>query len=161
MPLYNINWYRYAVQMLTVDLRKIKLAQYVISLIEPIRITYNDFLQFRRQQLYEAEINGQTIKLKRVLNDTFDPVERRIYITNGDYLSPPIFYDNYKNRPVIFYNNGNSSNPAFYYNNRLGDRANVNFYVHVPDSVFFDKTRVRALVNKYKIFGRTFEIVLI
>lgn len=159
--MYNINWSRLVALLLPFDLRKAKIVSYLIALIEPIKQAYNDFLAFRTQQLYEAEINGQTIKLERVLNDTFDPIDRRIFITDGEYFTPPIFYEEYKNLPVVFLAEGNNSNPIFYSMDSLEDRVNFNFFVHVPTDVFFDKTRVRALVNNYKIFGRTFDIIII
>ncbi|MFN8238647.1 MAG: hypothetical protein U0T77_10805 [Chitinophagales bacterium] len=165
MPLsdniYNVNWNRFAIWQTPIDLRKIKLIRYLLVLLEPVKSAHNEFKQFRLQQLYEAEINGQTIKLERVLNDTFDPVERRIYITDGEYYNPPVYYEEYKNDPVIYYEEGNGDNPIFWSDTAIDNRVSFNFYVNVPSSVFFQKTRVKALVSKYKIAGRTFEVILI
>lgn len=165
MPLYNniyrINWNRFAVLNLPNDVRKLIVVRYLLAFFAPIKEVWNDFLAFRAEQLYEAEINGQTIKLERVLNDTFDPVDRRIYITDGDYYEPPVFYEEWKNNPVIFYAEGDTRNPVFWSTDALNNRVSVNFYVNVPAVIFFDSARMRALVSKYKVFGRTFEIRII
>lgn len=158
MQLYNINWARLVVWLLPDDWRKMKNVRYLLALIEPVRQSYADFLQFRKQQLYEAEINGQVVKLERVLNDTFDPVDRRIFITDGEYFTPPVFYEEYKNMPVVFNAEGDVDNPVFWSVENIDNRVAFNFYVHIPAAVWFDRLRVRATVNKYKILGRTFEI---
>ncbi len=161
MPLFNINWSRFTVWHLPTDLRKIKTVQYVLALYEPIKDSYNRFVQFMNDQLYDAKINGQVIKLERVLNDTFDPIDRRIYISDGEYYDAPTFYEEWKNEPVIFYAEGDTRNPVFWSTDALNNRVSVNFYVNVPQAIFFDSARMRALVNKYKVFGRTFEIKII
>ena len=161
MPLFNVNWNRFAIWNLPNEIRNIELVQFVLALFQPIKDAYNRFIQFREEQLYEIQINGQVIKLERVLNDTIDPIDRRIYITDGDYYEPPVFYEEWENKPVIFYDEGDPENPIFYSIDDLDNRITFNFFVHVPQSIFFESTRMRALVNKYKIFGRTFEIVII
>lgn len=122
MQVYNVNWNQLIIWLLPISLRKSKVVSYLVALIKPIQNLFVDFLYFRNQQLYDAEINGQTIKLERVLNDTFDPVERRIYITDGDYFTPPVFYEEYKNLPVIFYEEGNTDNPIYYKVDSIDDR---------------------------------------
>jgi len=161
MQVYSVNLNKLIIWLLPISLRKSKVVSYLVALIKPIQNLYVNFLYFRNQQLYDAEINGQTIKLERVLNDTFDVVERRIYITDGDYFTPPVFYEEYKNLPVIFYEEGNTDNPIYYKVDSIDDRVDFNFYVHVPQDVFFEKPRITALTNKYKIFGRTFDVILI
>jgi hypothetical protein len=142
-------------------MRRVKTISYVLSLIAAIQEVWLDFLQFRHDILYDIQINGQTIHLERVLNDKFDIAERRIYITDGEYFEPPVFYEEYKNLPVIFFDESNTNNPAFYTQSNLDNRVSFNFFVHIPADVWHDRVVVRALVQKYKIFGRTFDIVII
>ena len=165
MPQYNkiytYNWLRFAAWFLPYNLRQVTLFRYIVALLTPITEAYTDFLAFRKRQLYEAEINGQTIKLERVLNDTFDPIERRIYITDGDYYTPPVFMEEWKNQSVLFPAESANNKPIFYSINSITNTVSFNFYVHIPSTVWYDKVRVRALIIKYKIFGRLFDIVLI
>lgn len=158
---FNVNWIRLIAWLLPTELGKTKILRYIIVLIEPIRSNYIAFQEFRKQQLYDLQINGQVIKLERVLNDMFDNVQRRIYITDGATYQPPIFFEEYKNKSVIFFEELNVENPIFYDLSILDNIITFNFFVHVPSDVWLDKTRVRALVNKYKVFGRTFDILLI
>lgn len=159
--MFNINWSLFITWLLPNDLRKVRIVRYLIALVNTVKELHYDFLQFYDDTLYEIKINGQTIKLERVLNDKFDPIQRRIYISDGDYYHPPIFYEEYKNLPVIFFNENNEDNPIFYSINSIDNLVSFNFFVNIPADVWHDRTRVRALVNKYKIFGRTFDILLI
>lgn len=161
MPLFDINWSRFAVWQLPAHWRKIRRVQFLLALYEPIRESYGQFMDFMTRILYEAKINGQVIKLERVLNDKFDPFDRRIYISDGDYYDAPTFFEEWKNEPVIFYAEGDTRNPVFWSTDALNNRVSVNFYVNVPADVYFDAAMMRALVTKYKIFGRTFEIRII
>lgn len=160
MQIYRINWNRFVILNTPNELRKVKYVKYLISFFEAIKKLYSLFRLFRIQQLYEAEINGQTIQLERVLNDVYDPTERRIYITDGGVYTPPIFYDFDKNRPVIFAAEG-ATNPIFYSDINIEDAVAFNFFVHVPEDIFFQKDRMKATVTKYKNISRTFDIVII
>lgn len=161
MQLYNINWLRLIAWLLPNELRKIKILKYLFALIEPLNIGFSQFKQFRLQQIYESEINGQTIKLERALNDEFDSVLRRIYITDGSTFDPPVFYEEWKPDKVEFYIEGNTDNPIFYSFENIDNIITFNFFVHLSSDIWADRLRIKALVNKYKVFGRTFEVVLI
>ena len=161
MQVFSINWLKLVAWLTPSDLRKVKFLRFAFALIEPLRVAYSYFKIYRTEQLYDARINGQTIKLERACNDVFDPVLRRIYITNGAVLEPPTFYYKYRNRPVVFNPDGTAGNHKFYFSNNNNDALTFNFFVHVPAEVYAEKPRVKALVTKYKIFGRTFDVILI
>lgn len=161
MEWYRINWDRLVVLQLPTILRQSKMVAFLLALIEPLKELYQEFLLFRLDQLYEAEINGQVINLERVLNDIFDPVERRIYISDGETFDPPVFYEEFKNLPVIFNAITDSENPVFFANDKIDERITFNFYVHVPEDVFTDKIRVKSVVNRYRAYGRIYDVVLI
>lgn len=158
MPWYNVIFSKLVVWLLPVGMRKAIHVAFLRSLVEPMQQIHGYFLLFREEQLYELAINGQVINLERVLNDTFDPMDRRIYITDGEYFEPPIFYEEYKDLPVVFNAEANSVNPIFWNETNIENRVSVNFYVWIPSDILFDINRLKASVTKYKIFGRTFEI---
>lgn len=159
--IYNINWNKFAALLLPTSLRNSTLISFLISFFEPLKVLWNLFLLFRLEQLYQTEINCQTVKLERVLNDTYDPIERRIFISPGTYYDPPVFYEEYKNRPVVFYDEGDTRNPIFYSTDSLNNRVSFNFFVNVPSDVFFEKIKIAATVTKYKNISRTFDIIII
>lgn len=161
MEWYNFNISRWVALMLPTFLRKSKMISYLLALTEPLKLLHEEFLKFRDEQLYESEINGQVINLERVLNDRLDPTERRIYISDGGVYLPPVFYEEFKNQPVIFGAIDDAENPVFFFNSLIDERVDFNFYVHVPQEVFSDKIRVKSIVNRYRAWGRTYDVVLI
>lgn len=161
MQWYNVIFAKLVVWLIPVSLRKAKHFAFLNSLVTPLQQLHSLFLQFRENQLYDLKITGQVIYLELVLNDIFDPVQRRIYIEDGEIYEPPVFYEEYKNQPVIFNEEASASNPIFWNTENIENRINVNFYVWVPSDVVFDTSRMKAVVNKYKVFGRTYEIRII
>jgi len=163
MPSYNfnINWVKFAIDQMEVAIRKLPLVQYIVALLRGIAALHRDFIYFRAVTLYEAEINGQVIKLERILNDMFDEEARRIYITDGDVYVAPVFYEEYKNNPVVFPEEGDSAVPIFYSIEAADDVVSFNFYVHIPEEVYVENLRIKAIVNRYKVMGRTYQLVII
>lgn len=159
--IYRVNWNKLAILLLPTHIRKVKIVHYLLVLMTPIKTIYYKFRTFRDLKLYDLTINGQVILLEKVLNDTFDSALRRIYITDGNTYMPPLFLEEYKNRPVIFKEEGDADNPTFWAIDNLDDIISFNFFVHVPNELYYEASRMRALVNRYKAFGRTFNIVII
>lgn len=58
---------------------------WVLSMIRPVKIIHSEFRISQSEAIYKVAYTGQKIYLERILNERFDPILRRIYITN-DYL---------------------------------------------------------------------------
>jgi hypothetical protein len=56
---------------------------YLKALVAPLVNLHYTWHNLRIDNLYKIEHTGQICYLRGSLNDFFDPVERRIYITNG------------------------------------------------------------------------------
>mgnify|MGYP000252482231 FL=1 len=63
--------------------RKPLIAAFAQSMVQGVNIVYGNFMRWRQDKQYRLSHNGQVCYLRAVLNDQFDPIERRITITDG------------------------------------------------------------------------------
>jgi len=82
--IFEIDFKRLVVMLLPLALRKPLIFALLNSMIKPITTLYNNFLNSRKTNLYIATITPQVCYLRKLLNDTFDPDFRRIYISDGE-----------------------------------------------------------------------------
>jgi hypothetical protein len=111
------------------------------------------FIEFRTQKLYELSHNGQVFSMENVLNDRFDTMERRIYITDGLTKDRMYAYTRDENKPLFL--------PKFVYTR--GDYADsgVDFIVWVPNAIGItleEMYELRAKVTKYKIDPKRYKV---
>ena len=81
MSKYEVNIKRFALLLLPTFWRKPLLATLAYAMVSPLGYLHTRFVLFRRDTVYRLTHNGQVCYLRAVLNDQFDPIERRITIT--------------------------------------------------------------------------------
>ena len=105
-----------------------------------------------REINYFLCITPQVCCLERLLNDKCDPLLRRISI-----IEPAI--------ALPFYFTGNDDSGMYYFDDdeHFSNRGNYiyDFIVQVPADVPSSDTYISALLNKYKLPSKTFQIVRI
>ena len=156
---YNINWRKFIIENLEVDLRRVKTVKWLEVLFKPIIWLHIEFLAFRTQALYKVNHNSQICYLQAVLNDSFDNEQRRIIIRNAILREPLWFYEPEENKPVLFYEE--SDNKPVYFREEsefIGDGAD--FIVLLPEdlkpndnqqlNIFIDK--MKGLLFYYKLY---------
>ena len=78
--IYNID-FKKLVRWLTPNrLRKSKMLAWLNLLVSPVVSTYQNFLAFRKQKLYELGLSPLVVDVERLLRDKYDFTLRRIYI---------------------------------------------------------------------------------
>ncbi len=97
---YQIDFYKWAVLLLAMKLRKPKIIATVKTLVTPIVNTHYDFLQRRAIDEFILSHNGQVCYLRKALNDLFDEVERRIRIGSGNRYKRQYIYTKAEQKPV-------------------------------------------------------------
>ena len=163
---YNINWRKFIIENLEVDLRRVKTVKWLEVLFKPIIWLHIEFLAFRRQALYKVNHNSQICYLQAVLNDSFDNVQRRIIIRNAILREPLWFYEPEENKPVLFYEE--SDNKPVYFREEsefIGDGAD--FLVLVPIDLKPTNTqeenalliKMKAQIDYYKLFVKNYIIL--
>jgi len=141
---YKINYDILSLQLLPTFLRKLKLVSYLKVLVEPIKQLYNDWFKFRYDNLYKLSHTGQVCYLRKVLNDEFDPMQRRIRIGNGQRNERIYIYTRAEQKPLYL------EDVYLYPHSDYADTG-VDFIVYAPSSIL-DATnyRMKALINYYK-----------
>ena len=163
---YNINWRKFIIENLEVDLRRVKTVKWLEVLFKPIIWLHIEFLAFRTQALYKVNHNSQICYLQAVLNDSFDNVQRRIIIRNATLREPLWFYEPEENKPVVFYEP--EDNKPVYFREEIefiGDGAD--FLVLVPIDLKPTNTqeenalliKMKAQIDYYKLFVKNYIIL--
>ncbi len=163
---YNINWRKFIIENLEVDLRRVKTVKWLEVLFKPIIWLHIEFLAFRTQALYKVNHNSQICYLQAVLNDSFDNVQRRIIIRNAILKQPVWFYEPEEQKEVWFYE-PEANKPVYFYEESefLGDGAD--FLVLVPIDLKPTNTqeenalliKMKAQIDYYKLFVKNYIIL--
>jgi hypothetical protein len=95
--------------------------------------------------------------LEKLLNDRYDISNRRIRITDALVYSSLYLYQEEENKPVFFYAEAESA-PAFVFTEEEVGLQTVDFYVLVPSVITFNENELRALLDAYKLAGKTYKI---
>jgi hypothetical protein len=115
--MFNIDWEHLLLELTDADLRKQRILDYCRVLMAPIKSLWNtNFIPFRERVLRRLLYTCQVESLQRMLNDYYDPQQRRIYVYNVKDLDQVIIYNRLENKPKTFIYN--RWKPGFYLENR-------------------------------------------
>lgn len=172
MTVFDIDFDVLVRQLLPVRLRKERMIAWMKCLTEPVKWLYNLFSNNRNSNLYVLSHDGQVAYLEAVLNDTFDMLNRRIFISDPAFIDPDYIYLETELKPVyidLVSEIGIGIIPApdplpLYKEAELYSGGGISFIVNVPLSLGLTTTpgpekRLRALVDMYKLPGRRYEII--
>ena len=136
------------------------------SLVVTLQNLHNNLEDYRILKEYELSINGQVIWLEKMLNDRYDPSSQQIYIEDVGLVEQVYLNNKSENpRPPYIYNKAHPGTPT-YLRNRSEDVYQFNFTVWVPISIYTglldnnetELKAMKALINKYKMFGTIYII---
>lgn len=160
MSKYGVNFKRLALLMLPTLWRKPRLAALTYAAASPLNHLHTRFVLFQRATDYRLTHNGQTCRLRAVLNDTFDPIERRITITeDAAACGPSVLWLRSEGRAQL--TPSRETGRAFIVTRRGYCGVNAtDFWVNIPVSIMdgTDIDRLRAIVNTYKLASKRFSI---
>jgi hypothetical protein len=157
-------------QELPVDLRSEPRLEWLAALLSGVKVTYEEFLANRGENLYELAHTGQVCYLEAVLNDVFDDTDRGIFISDGPFIDPDFIYRSDELKPLfidLVSEIGGSvipdPDPVPLYTVAETYPMGVQFVVNVPAGLGLDAgelARLRALVDKYRLVSKnTYTIV--
>lgn len=147
--IYNINYGRLVVWLLPNALRKTRLIAYIEALIKPVTSAYLAFRHYRNARLYELAITPQVCYLEKMLNDRYDPLQRRICIVDSVDQDPQHIYLAAENKPVYL------GVKTIYTMGETSILYPFDFFVQVPVVLqgTFQVPEMLQLVNTYKLAG--------
>lgn len=131
---------------------------WVKSLVAPLKSLNVTFRAYVDEVRYKMYITGQVVYLEHYLNDLYDPVVRRIYISDGDAGVPLFLYRKADNQPITVYNKSEGETPPFMLNK--GDfEGQVDFIVNLPyeEVPATALNKMRAQINRYKQAGKRYK----
>ncbi len=156
--MFNIDWNILTRRILPTIFRQPKWQDWAMVLVRGLKDIHTAFLQFRADTTYWLYFNGQIIYLEHVLNDQFDPTSRGIYIENLADIQYDYLHNSIEQRTPVYLDNKSENKPFDYFVNQSEYDTHVTFTVWVPVSVTFDQNKMKAIVNKYRIAGKTYDI---
>jgi len=163
--IFNIDFSRLIQWNVATSLRTTVRMKWLTVLIKPVESIYLHFLDWRYEQLYVMSHNSQVVYLRKVLNDKFDPSDRRIQIVNVEVYEPVWYYDSAENKPVYHYDTVDES-PVYYYDPEDFSENNFDFLVLIPNALKpatpaeteeFER-KVRVIVDYYKLYSKNYNI---
>lgn len=149
--MYNLNIDKLLVLLTPTFLRKPKLIAWLRMLATPLHKLMYDFQQARTADLYNLAHNSQVCYLRKALNDEFDPQLRRIKIEDGRQKQRLYIYLRSANRPLYL-------GKVFLYQRGAYIDGGVDFVVVLPQGLEYDRYKLEALVNFYKLAGKRWTI---
>ncbi len=169
MGFFDVDYDNLVPQLLPVKLRQPVMTAWLRVLVSPVKWVFNLFKSNRKDNLYVLAHDGQVCYLEAALNDAFDSIARGIYITDGPFEDPLFLYLDSETRPLwlgLVSEVGSTSypDPEVLYTDGETYGLGICFIVHVPLLVSlgpgYDVTRLKAIVDKYRLPGRSYYSVL-
>lgn len=161
---YDIDYRKLAISLMPTVLRKGILTAFILLLVKPLQTIAKTFDDYRSRTDYRLAHNCQVCYLRALLNDTFDPFERRIMITDVDAVMSLVLYKRITNRHQIA--PVRSSQSALKLGRRgYGGLNGYDFAISIPAALVSDpiysEARLRALVDTYKLASKRYTITYI
>ena len=149
--MYNLNIDKLLVLLTPTFLRKPKLIAWLRMLAAPLHKLLYTFQQAREANLYNLAHNSQVCYLRKALNDEFDSEQRRIRIEDGKQNERLYIYPRSANKPLFL-------GKVFLYQRGDYIDGGVDFIVVLPQGLEYDRYKLEALVNFYKLAGKRWTI---
>lgn len=156
--MFDINFDTVISLLLPVHLRQTVMELWLKTLIKPLKQLFNVFTTYRNNQLLAMSYTGQVMYLKKLLDDIYDPNNRRFSII--DVSNDVLFLSNDELTPDITPEDGVGkiyfANPEYYANN-------IDFHIEGANDLPLQPTKaeVSHYINKYKLAGKNYDIAFI
>lgn len=160
MGKYDVNIKRLALLLLPTFWRRPLFAAVVFAAVTPLQAVHMRFMRWKDDTDYRLRYNGQVCHLRAVLNDLFDPGERRITVTdNVENIGSVVLHHRDAEQSLRFPARG--SGRIVILNRRgYGGVNGYDFWVNLPLALYdkIDPEQVRAVVDTYKLASKRFSI---
>lgn len=157
---YKIDWNIFVLDNIPTMLRKPSLSAIVQIASTPLKSLYYKWYNWRTENIYKLEHTGQVCSLEGSLNDKFDPVERRIYISDGQIYETTYIYTEAEAQDVFLNTESEDSTIWLRTEPETADTG-LDFIVFVPEEIY--DTQIYALhahVDYYKAGGKRYNIFI-
>lgn len=153
--IYTIDWQRLVRWLLPVRLRQSRMVAWLAALTSPIKHLHDALLKYREDRLYFLHHTSQVVYMEAVLNDVFDDTARGIYIIDGAVYDPLWVYVTPELKP-LYVRMASENTPQWLYTELETVVGQADFIVRVPSAVVFDVPRMKALIDLYRLPGKSY-----
>jgi hypothetical protein len=155
--IYAIDYLKLVLWLLPDYLRQANMVAWLNVATSPVLNIYKQFLQFRKNKLYELSITPQVCRMEALLNDRYDFTQRRIFIDDAKEFPPVYLFKDAELKPVDLFKHSEAQSKFLFTD---GESATItdDFIVYVPVTISFDMVEMISLVNKFKLPGMKFKI---
>lgn len=149
---FNVDFDKLGKERIAAFLRKPILLAFLNAVVTQVGNLHYLWLQKRLTDWYKINHTGQICIMRKVLNDQLDPVERRIYITNGNAFPRKHIYTGAENKPVFL-------GTMFIYRNAEYLNTGTDFIVFAPQEILDTHiNELNALIIFYKLASKRYQI---
>ena len=156
--LYDVNFKRLALLLLPTFRRRPLTAAVAYAAVSPLQRLHTRFVLWKRDTDYRLRHNGQVCYLRALLNDMFDPIDRRITITETvENIGHIVLHKRETDEELLVPARG--AGRVVIVNRRgYGGVSGYDFWVNIPLALYgeVDVARVAAVVNTYKLASKRF-----
>lgn len=157
--IFNVNVKRLALLTLPTWLRRPLVGALIYAGVTPLGRLLQELRAYRNRTSYRLRHNGQVCKLRGVLNDEFDPELRRIEIEDGESMEgveASVVWQRKECRWVMAGRRGEGA--AIIHRRGFSGVSGYDFWISVPEDLGDVETRLRAIVNMYKLASKRYAI---
>ena len=142
---FKIDFYTLAVQLMPINWRKPIHIAFVKVLVTPFVLLLQQLRRHRTNTVYKLQHDGRIGKVEKVLNDSFDKIERRILIVEGERKNQNYSYFRSENKEHL-------ATPFTTYSTEEVSEFSADFEIRIPVEVGLiasDLTRANTLARYY------------
>ena len=151
---YKINFNKLVVQLMPTFLRQPRMIAFISLFSAELTKLHNAWLIKKSQDETWLQHNSQVCKLRKILNDEFDDIERRINITDGQLYDRQYVYTLGEKKPKYL-------GKIFIRQNTDYADTGIDFFVVVPVEINNEqnKYKLEAWVNRYRLASKRYKII--
>ena len=159
MTRYDIDYKKLALNITPIKLRNQLYMAFQYLVVSPISRLAKMFDTYRTDTNYRLHHNGQVCYLRAVLNDLFDSTLRRIQIEDLAPQRELVIWKRDQNKPIMI-SERSSGNAIIVSKRGFGGADGYDFVVICPLALrgVFDETRMRAVLDLYKLASKRYPI---
>ena len=151
---YKINFNKLVIQLLPTFLRKPRMIAFISLFSNELTKLHNAWLVKKSQDETWLNHDSQVCKLRKILNDEFDDLQRRIIITDGQLHERKYIYTLGEKKPKYL-------GKIFIRQNTDYADTGIDFFVVVPVEINIEqnKYKLEAWVNRYRLASKRYKII--
>lgn len=159
MSKYDVEIKRLGLLLLPTFLRQPVMAALVYAALTPLSYLHARFMQIRRTTAFRLNRNGQVCYLRAALNDTFDPLLRRITVTDTPQRAEGQFVYRREIDRAIRLPLRSAERPVIVNCRGFGGANGFDFAVNLPHALrSAAEGRLKAVADTYKLVSKRFVI---